>query len=217
MYAPEDQVDSGQGMPKLLHIQSSPNIENSVSRSLSDQFVKRWAEHHHNVAVEVLDLAAEPLPHFGPAILQAAGTPPESMSDETRAAVALSDRLIRQLEDADILVIGSPMINFTICSQLKAWFDHVTIAGRTFEFSAPGVARGLLFGKKAFVIEARGGEYTDLPFSAFDFQEPLLKALLMFLGIFDASFIRAEGMRQREEDTESIIRNAQNVVSRVAA
>ena len=204
-------------MPKLLHIQSSPNLENSVSRSLSTRFVSRWSERHHNVDVEVLDLAAEPLPHFGPAILQSAVTPPEAMSEETRAAAALSDRLIAQLQGADILVIGSPMINFSICSQLKAWFDYVTIAGKTFEFSAPGVARGLLFGKKAFVIEARGGEYTDLPFSAFDFQEPLLKALLMFLGVFDVSFIRAEGMRLREEDTDNIVRNAERVVSRVAA
>ena len=139
------------------------------------------------------------------------------MSEETKAAVGLSDRLITQLEAADILVIGSPMINFTICSQLKAWFDHVIIAGRTFEYSAPGVARGLLFGKKAFVIEARGGDYADIPFSAFDFQEPLIKALLMFIGIVDVTTIRAEGMRQNEDEAADILRQAESVVARVAA
>ena len=204
-------------MPKLLHIQSSPNLERSVTRTLSEQFVGKWTENHRNVEVEVLDLATEPLPHFGPEILQAATTPPEEMSAETRTAVAVSDRLITQLEAANVLVIGSPMINFSICTQLKAWFDHVTIAGKTFEYSAPGVARGLLFAKRAIVIEARGGDYADLPFSAFDFQEPLLKALLMFLGIFDVTFIRAEGMRMSEEEAEDIIRSAQGVVSRVAA
>lgn len=207
----------GGDMPKLLHIQSSPNIGNSVTRDLSDQFVRKWTENHCNVDVELLDLAVEPLPHFGPEILQAAGTAPEEMSEATRAAIALSDRLIEQLEGANVLVIGSPMINFSICTQLKSWFDHVTIAGKTFEYAAPGVARGLLFAKRAFVIEARGGDYADLPFSAFDFQEPLLKALLMFLGIFDVTFIRAEGMRMNEEEAEDIVRNAQGIVSRVAA
>ena len=136
-------------MPNLLHIQSSPNLQGSVTRILSNQFVEKWIETHENVTVDVLDLAADPVPHFGPDMIQAMTTEPENMSAETKAAVGLSDRLITQLEAADILVIGSPMINFTICSQLKAWFDHVIIAGRTFEYSAPGVARGLLFGKKS--------------------------------------------------------------------
>jgi FMN-dependent NADH-azoreductase len=109
------------------------------------------------------------------------------------------------------------MINFTICTQLKSWFDYVTIVGRTFQYSAPGIAKGLLFGKKAFVIEGRGGDYTDLPFSAFDFQEPLLRMLLMFLGLFDVSFIRAEGMRQRVDEAPDILRNAEAIVARLAA
>ena len=204
-------------MPNLLHIQSSPNLEGSVTRILSNQFVEKWIETHENVTVDVLDLATNPVPHFGPEIMQAMTTEPENMSAETKAAVGLSDRLITQLEATDILVIGSPMINFTICSQLKAWFDHVIIAGRTFEYSAPGVARGLLFGKKAFVIEARGGDYADIPFSAFDFQEPLLKALLMFIGIVDVTTIKAEGMRQNEDEAADILRQAESVVARVAA
>ena len=204
-------------MPNLLHIQSSPNLQGSVTRILSNQFVEKWIETHENVSVDVLDLAADPVPHFGPDMIQAMTTEPENMSAQTKAAVGLSDRLITQLEAADILVIGSPMINFTICSQLKAWFDHVIIAGRTFEYSAPGVARGLLFGKKAFVIEARGGDYADIPFSAFDFQEPLIKALLMFIGIVDVTTIKAEGMRQNEDEAADILRQAESVVARVAA
>jgi FMN-dependent NADH-azoreductase len=204
-------------MPNLLHIQSSPNLEASVTRSLSDQFVEKWVATHQNVEVDTLDLAAEPLPHFGPAMIQAMTTPPDQFSEETKAAIGLSAKLITQLQAADVVVIGSPMINFTICSQLKAWFDHVIIAGKTFEYSAPGVARGLLFGKKAFVIEARGGDYADIPFSAFDFQEPLTKALLMFIGIVDVTIIRAEGTRQNEDEAGDIIRNAESVVARVAA
>ncbi len=204
-------------MPRLLHIQSSPNLGDSVTRTLSDKFVQTWTSNHASVEVEVLDLAAGPLPHFGPEILQAAACAPEQRTPEMRSAVALSDRLIEQLEAADILVIAAPMINFTLCTQLKAWFDHVMIVGRTFQYSAPGVAKGLLFGKKAFVIEARGGDYTDLPFSAFDFQEPLLRMLLMFMGVFDVSFVRAEGMRQRVDEAPDILRNAEAVVARLAA
>ncbi len=204
-------------MPRLLHIQSSPNLTNSITRALSERFVETWTSSHANVEVEVLDLATDPLPHFGAASLAAGILSVEEYPPETREAVALSDRLITQLEAADILVIAAPMINFTICTQLKAWFDYVTIVGRTFQYSAPGVAKGLLFGKKAFVIEARGGDYKDLPFSAFDFQEPLLRMLLMFMGVFDVSFIRAEGVRQRVDEAFDIIRNAEAIVARLAA
>ena len=88
------------------------------------------------------------------------------------------------------------MINFTIPTQLKAWFDFITVAGRTFSFAAPGQAKGMLFGKKVFVISARGGDYSFAPVSAFDFQEPLLRMLLMFIGLMDVSFIRV-GRRPR--------------------
>lgn len=204
-------------MPRLLHIQSSPNLAISLTRTLSSKFVATWVSHHANMAVDTLDLATDPLPHFGPDILAAGAKPPTEWSAKTRAAVELSERLIKQLEGADIVVIGSPMINFTICSQLKAWFDYVTIAGRTFQYSAPGAAKGLLFGKKVFVIEARGGDYTDLPINAFDFQEPLLRVLLGFLGMFDVSFIRAEGARQRVDEAADIVRNAEGIIARLAA
>jgi FMN-dependent NADH-azoreductase len=203
-------------MPQLLHIQSSPNLGNSVSRSLSDKFVAEWLKTHANVQVETLDLARDPLPHFG-AVLAAGGVPKEQWSNEVQEAAALSDKLIAQLEAAHILVIGAPMINMTICSQLKSWFDHVMIAGRTFQYAAPGIAKGLLFGKKVFVIVARGGDYADVPMSAFDFQEPLLRTLFGFMGVFDVTFIRAEGMRQHVDEADDILRNAEAIIERLAA
>jgi FMN-dependent NADH-azoreductase len=216
MFVSQRHID-GAPMPRLLHIQSSPNLSNSLTRTLSEKFVKTWISRHANMEVDTLDLATDPLPHFGPAILAAGANQAPQWSAETREAVQLSDRLIKQLEAADILVIGSPMINFTICTQLKAWIDHVTIAGRTFQYSAPGVAKGLLFGKKVFVIEARGGDYSDLPINAFDFQEPLLRLLLMFLGMYDVSFIRAEGARMRVDEAADIVRNAEAIIARLAA
>lgn len=204
-------------MPRLLHIQSSADLDGSTTRALSDKFVQTWTASHSNVEVELLDLVTEPLPHFGPDMLKAGYTPEDTWTPATREAAEISDRLIKQLERSDIIVIGAPMYNFSIPTQLKSWFDYVSIAGRTFQFAAPGVAKGLLFGKKAFVIEARGGDYLDLPINAFDMQEPLLRLLLGFMGVFDVSFIRAQGLRQRPEEAGEILRHAESVVARLAA
>lgn len=204
-------------MPRLLHIQSSPNLDASITRRLSTSFVETWVANHANVEVDVLDLVTDPLPHLGPDFLGAMMSPPEKRTPAMEAVNALSDRLITQLEAADVIVIGAPMINFTLCTQLKAWFDHVTVAGRTFDYAAPGQSRGLLFGKKVFVILARGGDYSELPVSAFDFQEPVLRMLLMFLGLYDISFIRAEGVRQRMDQADDIIRHAETVIAQLAA
>lgn len=203
-------------MPNLLHIQSSPNLGHSVTRTLSQKFVDSWTSTHANVVVDTLDVAQDPLPHFG-AVLAGVGVSQEEWTPAVREAAAISDKLIAQLEAAHVLVIGAPMINMTICSQLKTWFDHVMIAGRTFQYAAPGIAKGLLFGKKAFVIEARGGDYADVPMNAFDFQEPLLRTMLGFMGVFDVTFIRAEGMRQRVDEAADILRNAEQIIERLAA
>lgn len=204
-------------MPRLLQIQSSPNLQNSVTRTLSDKFVQTWLSNYAGVEVDQLDLEASPLPHFDAAAISGFSPGGAEKSAEAQERVALSDRLIKQLEAADILVIGAPMINFSISTQLKAWFDYVSIAGRTFQFAAPGVSKGLLFGKKAFVILARGGDYADFPANAFDHHEPLLRTLLGFLGIYDVSFVRAEGMRAKEEEVPAILANADEVIARLAA
>ena len=204
-------------MTRLLHIQSSPNVGTSLTRMLSNKFVETWTTSHENVDVDVLDLVADSLPHLGPDLVKAFVSPPDRYTPEMAAAMGIADRLIDQLKAADVVVIGAPMINFTISSQLKAWFDHVTVVGKTFEVLAPGQARGLMFGKKVFVIEARGGDYSDLPMNAFDFQEPLLRMLLMFIGMYDVSFIRAEGVRQRVDEIDAIVSNAESVIARVAA
>ena len=107
------------------------------------------------------------------------------------AAEALSNRLIAELKAADTIVIGAPMYNFGIPSTLKAWFDYVLRPGITFRYTEAGPI-GLLEGKRAIVIESRGGYYSDGAAKALDLQEPHLKALLGFMGIKDATFIRAE-------------------------
>ena len=188
----------------------------SVSRILSDKFVETWTASHANVRWTVSTWSptvASP----GPRVARRAGLRPNERTPEMVAALAISDRLIDQLEAADIVVIGAPMINFTLCTQLKSWVDYVTVAGRTFEYFAAGQARGRLFGKKVFVIAARGGDYSEPPVSAFDFQEPLLRILLGFLGLYDVTFIRAEGMRQRVDQIDEITRAAEAIIARLAA
>jgi FMN-dependent NADH-azoreductase len=203
-------------MPRILHIQSSPNRGESITRRLSQKFVDTWCQNHGDVEVDLLDLAKDPLPHFG-AVLDSVGVAEADWTPEIRAAIDLSDGLIKQLEEAHVIVVGAPMINLTICTQLKSWFDHVMIANRTFKYAAPGISKGLLFGKKVFVIEARGGDYSDIPATAFDFQEPLLRGLFGLMGVWDLSFIRAEGMRQRVDVADDILRHAEEAVERLAA
>jgi FMN-dependent NADH-azoreductase len=189
----------------------------SITRKLSSQFVDIWKANHANVEVDTLDLVTDPPDHLGPIHIQAFMTPPDQRTAEMVAALEASDRYITQLEAADIVVIGAPMINFSLCTQLKSWFDHITVAGRTFEYVAPGQSRGLMFGKRVFVIEARGGDYSEAPVNAFDYQEPLLRMLLLFLGMFDTSFIRAEGIRQRVDETDHILEAAEAIIARLAA
>jgi FMN-dependent NADH-azoreductase len=192
-------------------------MADSITRKLSQDFVDKYLVSHSGYEVDFVDLVAEPLPHLGPDALGGLFAPPEVHSPEMAEAAALSDRLCSQLEAAKVIVIGAPMINFTIPSQLKSWFNYVTVAGRTFEYSGPGQARGLLWGKKVFVVAARGGDYADPPMNSFDFQEPLLRMLLMFLGLYDVSFIRAEGVRQYEENVDVITAHAEAVIDRLAA
>ena len=185
-------------MIKLLHVQSSPNLEGSITRTLSDEFVERWQGSHPGTEVETLDLARDPLPHWGPEAIKGFMSPEGQRSPEGQAAVDLSEKLIQQVEAAKVIVIGCPMYNMSMPTQLKSWIDHLTRAGRTFKFTGQGQYKGLIWNKKAYVILSRGGDYSQPPASASDFQEPLLRANLGLLGISDVTFIRAEGQRMQE-------------------
>src|SRR5690606_37464025 len=119
---------------------------------------------------------------------------PEGRSEEQKAAVACSDRLINELREASTIVIGLPLYNLGIPSQLKAYFDHVTRAGETFRSTSTG-AEGLLKGKKVYVFATRGGQYAGTPF---DTQTGFIRNLLGLIGISDVEFIYAEGLARSE-------------------
>lgn len=201
-------------MPKLLHIQSSPNLVNSVTRTLSSEFVETWAASHPDTEIDLLDLAKDPLPHWGPDAISGFFAPEDARSPAQQAAVDISERLIQQVEAAKVLVIACPMYNMSVPTQLKSWVDYMTRAGRTFKFIGPGQSKGLIWGKKVFVVLSRGGDYSQPPANMSDFQEPLIRANLGLIGIADVSFIRAEG--QRLDDAEESLASARKLIAWLA-
>jgi FMN-dependent NADH-azoreductase len=176
-------------MIKALIVNSAATGEASVSARLTSEFATRLKQRDPNAVLTIRDVGANPLPHLTAetvgAIRGAAST------EEERRALALSDALIAELRDADLIVIGAPMYNFGIPSTLKAWFDHVLRAGVTFRYTAEG-PEGLVKGKRAIVIESRAGFYSEGPGAASDSQEPHLRTMLAFMGIEDVTFVRAE-------------------------
>jgi FMN-dependent NADH-azoreductase len=190
---------------KLLHIDSSALGNHSVSRDLSSRIVGELKRQHPGVEIRYRDLAAEPLPHWLP--VADAGDP---------AARSGSDALEEFLA-ADVVVIGSPMYNFGIPSQLKAWIDRVAVAGKTFRYTAEG-PEGLAGGKRVIVASSRGGIYSHgSAGAAMDFQESYLRAVFGFLGIPDVEFVRAEGLNLGEEHKAKALASAHQSIDGLAA
>jgi len=179
-------------MNNILVINSSAAGGEAASRVLVRSVVETLKREAPYAMVVERDVGREPIPHLTGDALGgiARGEPQTPAAHRTRA---LSDVLIAELRSADVIVIGAPMYNFGVPTTLRAWFDHVLRAGETFVYSEAG-PRGLLEGKRAIVVESRGGEYTSGPARAIDFQEPYLKHLLGFMGIDDVTFVRAEKM-----------------------
>lgn len=176
-------------MTTLLHINSSART-NGNANQLSEQFVAEWAANHPDHRIVRRNLTTQPVPHLAEATINAFFTPADQRTDAQREAVRPSDELVAELFAADIVVIGVPMYNFGIPSTLKAYFDHVARAGITFRYTSDG-PEGLVKGKKAYIIAARGGAYSGTPA---DTQTAYLRNFLGFIGITDVTFIYAEGL-----------------------
>lgn len=199
-------------MAQVLVIESSARQQGSVSRQLTEQFIARWRVAHPTDRIEVRDLAVEQVPHLDANLLGGWMTPAEQQSEAEQAALALSNRLTDELLAADVLVLAAPMYNFTIPSTLKAWLDHVLRAGVTFKYTESG-PQGLLSGKRAFVLTARGGIYAG---GSMDHQEPYLRQALGFVGIHDVSFIHAEGLNLSASHLEQALAGAKAQLAEVA-
>ena len=177
---------------KLLHIDSSVLGENSASRNLTAAIVARLRAENPGVEVIRRDLAAQSLPHFTPVL------------EEGHPCVARNGEILDEFMAADVVVIGAPMYNFTIPTQLKAWIDRILTAGRTFRYTGNG-PEGLAGGKRVIVASARGGIYSEGPAAAVDFQETYLRHVFGFIGIHDVEFVRAEGLNLGAEQRQAAL------------
>lgn len=188
-------------MHKLLHIDASILGSNSVSRQLTAQIVDSWKAANPDTQVSYLDLAVDTPSHLSAESLgfrMPAGSDLSQLSDVQKRENAISEALVSQLLAADVVVVGAPMYNFSIPSQLKAWIDRVAQVNRTFKYTDKGPV-GLATGKTVIVASTRGGAYsTSDAGNAMEHQESFLKTVFGFLGITDVRIVRAEGLSMGE-------------------
>ena len=189
----------------ILVISSSANGDASVSGSLAGRFVDSLRANRPDAHVVLRDVGANPLPHLTAETVAAIKSEPKTAAEF--AARRLSDALIAELKQADLIVVASPMYNFGMSSTLKAWFDHVLRAGVTFRYTENG-PEGLLKGKKTVVIESRAGFYSEGAAAAMDGQEPHLRILLGFMGLDEVTYVRAEKLAFGPEAAQAAIEEA---------
>jgi FMN-dependent NADH-azoreductase len=200
---------------KLLHIDSSILGPNSITRELSAEIVQRQKAIHPGLEVIYHDLAAHEPKQLSGAHMAAwmgAQVEDEALGQDLAAGAAYADELIA----ADIVVIGAPMYNFAVPTQLKAWIDRVSLRGKTFRYTAEGKPEGLLSpSKKVLIASARGGVYP--PASPADHQESYLMAVLSFLGLVDITIIHAQGVAAGPEMREAAMAHARGEIAALAA
>lgn len=179
-------------MKKILHVISSPRGAASFSIKLGNAIIDKLQTAYPDNTVKEVNLVDMQFPHLEETHLASFFTPAENRTPENMAAVKHSDTAIQEIMDADIIVLGAPMYNFSIHSSLKAWLDHIVRAGVTFKYDANG-AEGLIKGKKVYIAETTGGIYSEGPMQAYDFAAPYLKTILGHIGLSDITIFRIEG------------------------
>lgn len=198
-------------MATVLRIDSSALSNGSHSKALADFFQSQWLEKSPNDTFQTLDLSQTPPPHLSEATIGAMFTRPEERSAQQTQQLALSTDYIEQLKKADIILISTPMYNFGIPSTLKAYLDHALRVGETFVYTENG-PKGLLENKKAIIVAASGGNYTQPPLDAMNFVTPYLKTALGFIGIDDITIVEAPGMAGDETSINASLEKAKQVL-----
>lgn len=199
-------------MKTVLSINSSILGDNSQSRQLSKQLLERIKKTYPNVNIIERDVVKNPLPHLDGEQFSAFITPPEQRTDKQKALVAQSDELVKEISEAETVVLALPLYNFGIPSQLKAYFDNLARAGITFKYTATGPV-GLLTGKRTIVLATRGGFHygTDK-----ESQTNHVKVFMGFLGITDIEFIYAEGLAISPEQKTKSLEEASEMIAAVS-
>jgi FMN-dependent NADH-azoreductase len=180
-------------MNRILIVESSPRGSESASRTLASRVRARLEAQYPEARIVERDLTHDKVPHLEEATLKAMSTHDPIEAESLKDALYLSDQLTEELLSSDLLVIASPMWNFGIPSSLKAWIDHVVRAGKTFNYAGAAV-EGLAKGKKAILVLASRGVFSEGPWKPWDTVEPYLRQILGFIGIDDVQTVRAEGM-----------------------
>lgn len=202
-------------MANILHIDSSPRGERSISRTLSYEFITSWKDTHPEDTITYRDLGRNPVPHVDESWIAAAFTPPNARTPELTEAISLSDSLVDELLEADRYVLGVPMYNLSVPSTFKAYIDQIVRVGRTFVIGENGSISGLVpSDKKLLVITSRGGTFPPgTPAAAYDLQEPYIRAIFGFIGITDITFIHADSLNLGDEAREKSLEAAKNAIA----
>ena len=197
---------------KILHIDSSVTGAKSVSRPLSKEAAAKLLASNPGATITYRDLVGEPLSHYT-AVLRVHGVTPETATPAQKLELETGETILAEFLAADTVVVGAPMYNFSIPSQLKAWIDLLCVAGKTFSYGAEG-PKGLCGGKKIVVVSSRGGLYgAGSPAAPMDFQENYLKTVFGFLGITDITIIRAEGVAYGPDAAKAAIESAKAAIA----
>lgn len=205
-------------MGNILHIDTSPRGERSISRSLSYEFITSWKNTHPGDTVTYRDLGHNPVPHVDESWIAAAFTPPDARTPELTQAIKLSDDLVDEFLAADRYVFGVPMYNFNIPSTFKAYIDQIVRVGRTFAIDENGYKGLVDSSKKVLIITARGGSFPlGTPSGVFDFQEPYLRTLFGFLGLTDVSFIHADSLSLGDQARDKSLAAAKDAIAQAVA
>ena len=197
---------------KILRVDSATTATNSVSRKLTQAILDHFRAKYPDADVTELDLGTAPLPHLDPVSTGAIRQPAETHDAAMQAAFPAERAVLDQFLASDIVIVGAPMYNFTIPSQLKAWLDRLGVPGVTFSYSEAG-PKGLAGGRRVIIASSRGGAYEqDGPM---EHQETLLRDFFGFIGISDPVFIRAEKTGFGPEAVEAALADAQKLIAKL--
>jgi FMN-dependent NADH-azoreductase len=199
----------------ILLITSSPRGQASHSTHIATEFVHRLQAADPSATLVVRDLASYPLPHIDSDYSAGIYMPPEKRSERQVEVVSVSDEAVDELFAADTVILATGLINFSISSTLKSWIDHVTRAGRTFSYGKDG-PKGLVTGKKVYIVLASGGVYSEGPAIQLDHAVPYLRTALGFIGLADVEVIRVEGVGMGPEATDAALKKATDRVNALA-
>ncbi len=206
-------------MSTLLVLDTSPRRD-AVSRALTENFVSGWSEKHPEGQIIYRDIGANPPEHLDDELIEALRKQPETLTQRQSAAREASDSMIAEIMQADDIVIGAPMHNFTVSGALRTWIDHIARPAKTFGYDPEKGPVGLLEDKPVYVISTRGGDYGDgkpeNPHPA-DFQTGYLRFVLGFIGLKNVHVIAANGLDMGEEKRAEGLKKANDEIGSIIA